>query len=175
MIAFGVIPDFNFDSAKYRALFERSGATAFQHPDWLAPIYRHLASANSGEPLVICGRDSVNGSLVLVVPLIKRRFGETIVVEYASRGVTDYACPILSPKALAATTAEFRERVADAIGPYDSLEIQPVRQDHLRAWSILLGMQPQPLTFGTHAVEFGSSFAAWRLATLKSRRRNAGD
>jgi CelD/BcsL family acetyltransferase involved in cellulose biosynthesis len=101
MIAFGVIPDFNFDSAEYRALFERSGATAFQHPDWLAPIYRHLASANSGEPLVICGRDSVNGSLVLVVPLIKRRFGETIVVEYASRGVTDYACPILSPEALA--------------------------------------------------------------------------
>ena len=175
MIAFGAIPDFNFDSAEYRFLFERSGATAFQHPDWLTPIYRHLASAHSGESLVICGRDSVNGSLVLVIPLIKRRVGKAIVVEYASRGVTDYACPILAPEALPATTAGFRESVAEAIGPYDVLEIQPIRQDHLRAWSMLLGIQPQSLSFGTHAIEFGSSFDAWRLATLKSRRRNTLD
>ena len=106
---------------------------------------------------------------------MRRRSNDSIVVEYASRGVTDYACPILAPELLASATARLPERIAAAIGPHDELKIEPVRQDDLHAWNLLLDIRPQPLRYGTHAVMFGSSFAAWRLATLKSRRRSTLD
>jgi hypothetical protein len=45
-------PRFDFVGAEYGRLFERSDATAFQHPLWLDGLYRNLAPPLGAEPLV---------------------------------------------------------------------------------------------------------------------------
>src|ERR1043165_10102973 len=81
---------------EYRALFLRARCSAFQHPDWLVPLYR-LAVRQRVEPFVMVGRHAHSGELAAVVPLVRRRTGAAIALGYAFLEVTDYACPIIDP------------------------------------------------------------------------------
>lgn len=167
---------FDFGSAEYRALFARAGPTAFQHPDWLTPFYRHLVRGPDIEPLIVVGRSSSSGELLMVVPLLRRRAGSLCRVEYAFLGVTDYACPILLPEIAPAVADErLPDRFRSAVGPHDVLRIEPVRQEHLAVWRLLTGAAPRPMDYGAHAVELGAPFRPWRKGNLGARRAAALD
>lgn len=85
---------FDFLSQEYVELFERSAATAFQHPIWLDALYRKLAPAAAAKRLVVVVRDRATGALVMVLPLLRVRRGPIRTVEFADLRVSDYLAPV---------------------------------------------------------------------------------
>jgi CelD/BcsL family acetyltransferase involved in cellulose biosynthesis len=159
---------FDFRSAEYGRLFANSSASAFQHPDWLAAFYKHVAPAHDADPLVVTGRNG-QGDLQLVIPLIRRNSGDAAGwVEYAFLGVTDYACPVMA-RSMAVGT-ETVQALRQLLGSYRGLRIGPVHRDHLQAWRSLLALEPSELDFGAHAVRYGFPYGEWRRRSLGSRR-----
>jgi CelD/BcsL family acetyltransferase involved in cellulose biosynthesis len=158
---------FDFGSSEFHRLFRASRASAFQHPDWLAAFYRHVAPAHDAEPLVVTGR-SLDGDLQLVVPLVRRKIGEEpATIEYAFLDVTDYACPIIADGfSLGVGTAS---RFRDVLGAHAGLRIGPVHHDHLHQWQPLLGIKPLTLDFGAHSVGYGFPYGEWRRSNLGKR------
>jgi CelD/BcsL family acetyltransferase involved in cellulose biosynthesis len=161
---------FDFASDEYRALFLRSHASAFQHPDWLSPFYRTLARAHAVEPVIVIGRRADTGALVLVVPLVRRWTGDGIAIEYAFLGVTDYALAVIDPALMPAEDRRLARDFLQALGRFDRLEIAPVRQDDLAAWWLLLAARPVALGFGAHHLRVRSSPARGRDLARKGRR-----
>jgi CelD/BcsL family acetyltransferase involved in cellulose biosynthesis len=151
-IVFAAEPGFDFASDAYRALFLRARCSAFQHPDWLVPLYR-LADRQRAEPLIIVGRQGQTGELAVVVPLVRRRTGAGIAIGYAFLEVTDYACPVIDPAVAAGDRGGLSRRFLHALGGFDRLEIAPVREDDLAAWAPLLPGAPAALGFGAHHVQ----------------------
>ena len=164
---------FDFGSVEYHRLFSQARASAFQHPDWLAAFYRHIAPADGATPLVVTGRDG-GGDLRLLVPLIRLAAQDgSSRTEYAFLGVTDYACPIIADgtELGADTTRQLR----DALGPDDGMTIGPVHRDHVHQWRSLLGAEPVTLDFGAHAVRYGYPYADWRRSNLGTRQATTLD
>ena len=85
---------FDFRSAEYAELFNRSAATAFQHPIWLAQLYERLIKLSRAEPLIIVVRNSADRRLAMVLPLIRRRYAILRAVEFADLRVSDYVSPV---------------------------------------------------------------------------------
>ncbi|TPM41881.1 GNAT family N-acetyltransferase [Mesorhizobium sp. B2-3-4] len=163
-----VADGFDFSGEEYRRLYRNASASAFQHPDWLAAFYRHLAAALDAEPLVVTGRDS-DGKLQLLVPLVKRKSGGGAgLIEYAFLGVTDYVCPIVAKGVTIG--ARTRRHFRDALDPDAGLRIGPVHHAHLQQWRSLLDAEPATMGFGAHAVRYGHPYAVWRGSNLGSRR-----
>ena len=160
LASLAIEPDFDFDSAEYGALFARARASAFQHPDWLAPFYRHLMRPPVAEPLVVVGRDAA-GALALVVPLL-RRLGPNVSIEYAFLGVTDYALPVVAPELNLREIPHLPARFRQVLGRHDTLRIEPVRQQDAPLWRALLGAAPDTLDFGAHDLACDGGYAACR-------------
>ena len=72
----------------------RAVASGFQHPAWLAHVYRHLVVA-AGEPACLTVRSTQSGQLLAVLPLYVRREGRLTVARFADCGVSDYNAPLL--------------------------------------------------------------------------------
>jgi CelD/BcsL family acetyltransferase involved in cellulose biosynthesis len=161
---------FDFASAEYLDLLATAGATAFQHPCWLQPFYRRLPPANGVEPLIVLGHDRETGRLDLVLPLVRHADGS---VEYAFLGVTDYACVVARPGAIAADPG-LAAKLRETIGPHP-LSVGPVRAEHAPQWRELLGVAPARLSFHAHALPIaggaGSHFSSRRLGDLRRKRR----
>lgn len=155
--------DFDFASAEFAALFARSPATAFQHPLWLAKLYRHLVPGRVAERLVITIRRE--GTLVGLLPMIRRRVRGVVLVESTDLGVSDYSAPIVDPDWTA--DAACRARIVAALQPFDWLRVRPVRAEHLDAWRSLIGGDVQTLGFSAHAADVSGGFARWRAGALE--------
>lgn len=162
--------EFDFASDEYRALFLKSHCSPFQHPDWLSPFYRTLARDHRVEPLIVVGRRVGTGALALVVPLVRRRTGGGIAIEYAFLGVTDYALPVIDPVIVPADDGRLARDFVRALGRFDRLDIAPVRQDDLAAWRLLLPFQPAALGFGAHHLRLQSPPALTPGLARKARR-----
>ena len=88
---------FDFLSPEYAELFDRSAATAFQHPIWLHCLYTRLAPEAGATPLVVVVRHRATGALAMVLPLLRIRRGPIRTVEFADLRVSDYLVPVCSP------------------------------------------------------------------------------
>ena len=166
MTGISVARDFDFHSPEYRKLLRESNATAFQHPDWLDSFYRILVPAHAVEPNIVIGRDRASGELQFVLPLIRAENS----VQYASLGVTDYACPVMRRDAVRATrtlSGEVRAAIGDS-----PLEIAPVRLEHTADWRELLGIDPVPLPFMAHSMPVAPPGSDGRSQPFSARRRN---
>ncbi len=150
---------FDFGGADYARLHAASGATAFQHPLWLEAFYRRLAGPRGAEKIVVTGRDA-DGTLRLVLPLIRRRMSGVALLESCDLGVSDYAAPVVD--ADLAVGAGLADAVAAVLPQHDILRLRPVRAEHVEAWRSLLGGQAARLDFFAHATTLPASFSAWR-------------
>lgn len=172
-IRFEATDRFDFGSVEYRRLFSEARASAFQHPDWLAAFYRHVAPVHGATPLVVTGRDG-GGDLRLLVPLVRLAAQDgSSRIEYAFLEVTDYACPIIADGT--ELEAEATHQFLDALGPHEGLAIGPVHLDHVHQWRSLLGAEPVTLDFGAHAVRYGYPYADWRRSNLGTRQATTLD
>ena len=90
-------PHFDFRSEEYQSLHQRSQATAFQGPQWLDALYRHVAPALTAEPVIVTVRETSSGRLVLVLPLARCRRNAVTFMEFADFGLCDYLGAVHDP------------------------------------------------------------------------------
>jgi CelD/BcsL family acetyltransferase involved in cellulose biosynthesis len=177
MISLTTTDHFDFESTEYRKLLQRAQVTAFQNPEWFTAFYKHLIEDGLTKPLIVVGHSIATNELVMVLPLIRRTEGNTLTVEYAYGGVSDYVCPIIDQDLVPQLDHEmpFHQQLVDTLGPHDVLSIRPVRQVDVGIWETLLGGSPSELHYGSHALQLGSPFQEWRANNLGRNRRSQID
>lgn len=164
---------FDFQAQEYAALFEGSAATVFQHPRWLSAVYGKLCPANAAEPLIIVVRSAADGRLVMVLPLVRRRYAFLRVVEFADLCVSDYVSPVTDAQSFAAILAD-KECVAHIrrlIKPYDIIRIGKLADQSLPL-ERLFDTKRDGMGFNAYAAPLDESFPQWRERRLaKSYRK----
>lgn len=161
---------FDFLSPEYATLFEASDATAFQHPVWLDGLYRGLVAHNTALPLIVVVRHQADGSLAMVLPLVKRRYGALKVIEFADLRVSDYAAAVVDNDTFGAILADssIRKHLERAIEPYDLLRIGKLSEGAL-PFHRLFGIEDAaPMATNSYAVPLETSFEDWRGAHLNA-------
>jgi CelD/BcsL family acetyltransferase involved in cellulose biosynthesis len=168
---------FDFLSAEYADLYRRSVATAFQHPAWLAALYAKLLTHNGAEALIVVVRFRTDGSLAMVLPLVRRRYAILRVVEFADLRVSDYASPV-------ADVATFSQIVADAatgaqirraLKPYDLLRINKLAELGLPIEALLDIGRRDGMGMSAYATSLDGSFPDWRQSRLTASYRKELD
>jgi len=142
------------------------------------PEFEHyLYDDPAFKPLVVVGRSPNTAELQLVIPIFARTVGDEVVAEYASAGVTDYACAIVSNDLLRdpGQLSGFPGLLFEVLKDYDRLRIVPVKQEDISLWGQLLGTAPKEAEFGRHAVVPGSPYKVWRNINLGKSRRSQLD
>lgn len=156
-------PTFDFTSAEYSRLFDRSGATAFQHPVWLQAFFRDWAPKRGAQPIIVTGRCPSAG-LCFVLPLILRQISKVSLLESADLGVSDYAAPVVDSRWWETYKGrdKLAEQIAHQLPPYDILRIKPVRPEHLALWRTFLPGESRGLGFNAHATPVAGPMESWR-------------
>lgn len=159
---------FDFSSDEYRALFEHSRATAFQHPLWLDRLYRILAPAESATPLVVTARRRDDGGLAMVLPLMRRRRRGLRVVEFADLEISDYAAIVCEDAVFEhlAQDAKVRERILGLLKPFDLLRIKKVRDGAQQLDRLFEGARCEAMDVCAHATPLFAPYAEWRAARM---------
>ena len=167
---------FNFLSPEYLELFRSSIATAFQHPVWLAQFYAGLVEVNHSEPVIIVVRDE-SGRLLMVVPLVRRRYGFLRVIEAADLGVSDYVAPAVSEKDLERILGDTRARhdIIKALKPYDLVRIGKLPPSALGLARLLGIAEPKEMGTNAYAVRLAENFEEWRAANMTASYRRELD
>ena len=167
---------FNFASAEYALLFAKSSATAFQHPVWLAGIYGRLLKHNKATPLVIVVRKSIDNSLAMVLPLVRRRYGTLKVIEFADLRVSDYASAVTDPATFEAIKSDraVRNGLLGALKPYDVLRLSKL-EDGPMLLNALFGVREQAMSVSAYATPLEASYEDWRASHLKPSYRKELD
>ena len=168
---------FDFESKEYQTLLNHSRVTAFQKADWFIPLYKHVADDPTFELMVVAGRCSGTNELQIVIPIFAKTDGDEVVIEYASAGVTDYACAIVSNDLLKdpGELSGFPELLFEVLNDFNRLRIGPVKKEDISLWEQLLGTAPTEAEFGRHAVVPGSPYKEWRNSNLGKSRRSQLD
>lgn len=167
--------ELDFDGPEYRELFANASATAFQHPEWLAPLYRSLAPKLNAEPLVAVARDSGSGSLTAVIPLMRLRRRSIKIVELADLGVTDYCAPVVRNGSQKTLYSDDRiaSQLRAAISPLDIFRAKSVRPEHAALVEHITGIPAMPADFSAHEAPMDTVYENWRAEAFgKSHSRN---
>jgi CelD/BcsL family acetyltransferase involved in cellulose biosynthesis len=167
---------FDFLSAGYATLFAESHATAFQHPIWLDSIYNKLVPRLKVEPLIVTVRDA-NGRLIMVLPLVRRRYRGLRTIEFADLGVSDYVAPVASEAAIDAIAADPLAcgRIKAALKPFDMLRIRKLRSPSASVQRLLGATACSVIPMSAYAVPLGSDFEAWRADNISASYRKELD
>ena len=161
-------PSFDFLSPEYAELFDRSAATAFQHPGWLHCLYDRLAPQAGATPLVIAVRHRATGALAMVLPLLRIRRGPIRTVEFADLRVSDYLAPVCSPDVFsqllgdAAACAEVRRLVR----PFDLLRMTKLPDGRLPIENLLAASRRVSMDTNAYATVLIAPFEQWRASAI---------
>jgi CelD/BcsL family acetyltransferase involved in cellulose biosynthesis len=159
--------DFDFRSPEYVDLYERSAATPFQSPVWLAALHGGLLRHNSASPLVIVVRGA-GRSLAMVLPLVRRRYSMLRVVEFADLRVSDYISPVTDAATFAAILAD-RDcvaRIRALVHPYDLLRIGKLADNALEVERLFGIRRREPMGMSAYETSLGHDYEKWREETL---------
>jgi CelD/BcsL family acetyltransferase involved in cellulose biosynthesis len=163
-----VAPAFDFLSPDYAELFDRSAATAFQHPLWLHCLYTGLASHAEATPLVVVARHRATGALAMVLPLLRIRRGPIRTVEFADLRVSDYLAPVCSPEVFSEllgdtdACAELRHLVR----PFDLLRMTKLPDGRLPIENLLAAPRRVAMDTNAYATILVAPFEQWRASAL---------
>lgn len=165
-----VTPQFDFLSDEYAALFAESSASAFQHPVWLDAIYHKLVPRLKVAPLIVAVRDAASSRLVMVLPLVRRRYRGLRTIEFADLGVSDYVALVASDAAIEAVAADpfACRRIYTGLKPFDILRIRKLRSPSMTVRRLLGATDCMEMAMGAYAVPLGSDFAAWRSGNISA-------
>jgi len=159
---------FDFLSPEYAQLFDRSAATAFQHPIWLHSLYTRLAPAAGATALVLVVRYRATGALAMVLPLLRIRRGPIRTVEFADLRVSDYLAPVCSPDVLsqllgdAAACAQIRRLVR----PFDLLRMAKLPDARLPIEDLLGAPRRVSMDTNAYATVLVAPFEQWRASAM---------
>lgn len=171
----GIEHGFDFLSAEYEKLFQRSGATAFQRPLWLHSIYAVLAPKLGAEHHVIAVRQLSTGKLVMVIPLVVQKSFGVSVLQPADFGVCDYNCIVAEPETIAflCTDQNFLGQVRHLLQTGDVLIFRKVKETPADTAAIL-GLCTRSLNENSaFDVDLeGNRIQDWQREKLKKRFRS---
>lgn len=168
---------FDFASAEYQELFAMCGASVFQHPLWLGPLYRDLAPAVGAEPLVVVARRRADQGLAMVLPLTRRRRRGLSFIEFADLSVSDYAEAVCDPETFERLAQDPRTpaKIRGLLQPFDVLRIGKIRDGGHRLDRLFAGARRAPMAMSAHATGLFEPFEDWRAARIpKSYGRELG-
>ena len=177
MFDVAVEPRFDFRSAAYAELFARSRATAFQHPQWLAALYRDVVPAMKAAPLIVTVRSVKDRELAMVLPLIRRRYGALRAIEFADLGVSDYAAPVGADVTIEAILHDRAScaKLKAALGAFDVLRVQKLREDAVALERLVGARERVSMAMSAHAVPLGPDYAQWRAQHISASYRKELD
>ncbi len=159
---------FDFLSPEYAELFDRSAATAFQHPVWLHSLYTGLAPESGATALIVVVRYRATGALAMVLPLLRIRRGPIRTVEFADLRVSDYVAPVCSPDVFlqllddAAACREIRRLVR----PFDLLRMAKLPDGQLPIEKLLATSRRVPMDTNAYATALVAPFEQWRASAM---------
>lgn len=168
-----VAGDFNFLSPEYRALFEASGATAFQSPLWLHSLYAVLAGRMGARPHVVTVRDMA-GRLRMVIPLVLQRSAGVGILQPADLGVSDYNA-IVADRATheqAAADGALIDEIRECLAPADVLIFRKIQRCPKAVAAILGGTETANDNAGYELALGVGTFDEWQKTALKKKFRN---
>jgi len=161
-------PAFDFAGSEYRALQQRSRATAFQGARWLSALQRHVAPAAGAEPVTVTGRDAADGRLMLVLPLARHRARGLIFLKFADFGLCDYTGPVYdladAPSLLA--DVDLAQRVAAALPRHDVLQLTKLLAGDAVLERLFPNARRARMRVSAYPVKIQSGWEEWRTATL---------
>lgn len=168
MFKVAVEQSFDFQSPEYAALFERSAATAFQHPRWLTALYGKLVNGNSTEPLIIVVRFAADGRLAMVLPLVRHRYAMLRLVEFADMRVSDYVSPVTDAATFAQIAADPAcvAAIRRLCRPYDLLRIGKLADQSLRL-ERLFDIERKSMGMNAYATQLEETYPLWRERRLE--------
>lgn len=167
----GVEADFDFLSAEYRDLFARSDVTAFQSPLWQAAIHRDLAPALGARQHTVTVRNSVDRSLLAVLPLVIQKLGPLAVIQPADFGVCDANAAIGETAVLGALAEDpaMRQRFGAALKGAGALLFRKVRRDGFDVRQLFNGAVTSINENAAYHSETGDDFEFWQRKTLNRK------
>ena len=130
----------------------------------MAFLYARLLAHNAAAPLIVVVRNADDGSLAMVLPLVRRRYALLRVVEFADLRVSDYVSPVAEPAVFARIVADAAatSAIRRAIKPYDLLRISKIR-DHALPIEKLLNIKERTImSMGSYATPLDGTFEEWR-------------
>lgn len=159
---------FEFRSAEYAALYDRSEATLFQHPTWLHHVYRHRAPATGSARVVVTVRARVGGRLLVVLPLVRRWRRGVRLVEFADLGVSDYAAAVIDRFEAVEVLADpdVPRDVRAALGGFDLLHVQKLMGSASPTAHLLGAPTVRRLPYDAHPIALPPSTEDWREKLL---------
>ncbi|MHB0772490.1 GNAT family N-acetyltransferase [Bradyrhizobium sp. 5.13L] len=168
--AFDIVIEQSFDflSPEFAELFDRSAATAFQHPIWLHSLYTRLAPETGATPLVVVVRYRATDALAMVLPLLRIRRGPLRTVEFADLRVSDYLAPVCSPDVFsqllddAAACAQIRRLVR----PFDLLRMVKLPDGRLAIENLLGASRRVSMDTNAYATVLIAPFEQWRASAI---------
>ena len=168
---------FDFLSSEYAGLFDRSAATAFQHPIWLDRLYRGLAPSLAALPLVITVRSRSQGQLAMLLPLLRRRYAGIRLIEFADLQVSDYVAPVCDAETFASVLRNRPacEAIRQALHPFDLLRIQKSPACALSLGELLGIRSTSTMGMSAHLAPLYGPFTTWRADTVKKSYRKELD
>jgi CelD/BcsL family acetyltransferase involved in cellulose biosynthesis len=168
---------FDFRSAEYVELFEKSAATPFQGPVWLSALYAKLLRHNGAKPLILVARRSGDRSLAMVLPLVRRRYSGLRVVEFADLRVSDYISPVTDVATLAAILADRRAIacIRSLAHPYDLLRIGKLADNALGIERLFGIRRREAMGMNAYEAPLAETYEAWREARLPASYRKELD
>lgn len=162
------VETFDFLSDEYRALHERSCATAFQAPRWLDALHRDVGTAFGAKPVTVAVRDPSDGRLMLVLPFaLLRRRGVT-TLEFADFGLCDYLGPVYDPAdlPLLLVDATLAKRIAAALPRHDVLALTKLAGEQTLLASLFPGMHRARMRISAYPAALAPDWPAWRAERL---------
>jgi CelD/BcsL family acetyltransferase involved in cellulose biosynthesis len=156
-----------FTSLAYRALFDRSQATAFQHPVWMENFARHVAPARDAAIHCLIVSDET-GRDIAALALITRRFSGAILLEAADLGVSDYCAPVIDADAASDATQvkQIAAAMATALPAHDIARFRNIRPADAAFFEALSRAKARPAGFSAHATALPASLDVWRAEAL---------
>lgn len=163
-------PAFDFAGSEYRALLQRSRATAFQGARWLSAVQHDVAPAVGAEPVVVTVRDPADRRLMLVLPLARRRARGLTFLTFADFGLCDYTGPVYDPADAASLMADtgLAQRVTAALPPHDVLQLTKLVEGDVVLEALFPGAHRARMRVSAYPVKIHSTWDEWRTTTLET-------
>jgi CelD/BcsL family acetyltransferase involved in cellulose biosynthesis len=163
--------DFDFMSDEYRGFYRRDRATVFQAPLWLDMIHKRLAPGLGAAQRTLTVRDSSNGCLRIVVPLVLQRIAGIRMLAPADFGVCDYNSVVGDRQTLdvIASDPSLAGRIEAALGACDILMFRKVRGDDFDVQRLLPRSRNSIAENAAYHIDVGDDFEAWQRRKVRRK------
>ncbi|MFV0281442.1 MAG: GNAT family N-acetyltransferase, partial [Rhodoblastus sp.] len=127
------------------------------------PWYAILAPHFGAAPLFVRVRDAASGAPLMLLPLVRRREGGLVVVEFADLGVSDYHAPLLASHAPALYAHEslLWAQIEAALRPADILRFEKAPPFVAAARNPLFDLARRHMNFCAWDLRLGAGRAAF--------------